>query len=353
MSGRGKRIAYHVITTAAGLAAVACAVLTAFSAALEWAKLPNEYLAVFIAAPCVLLLLQPGLLVHELGHLLFGAFAGMKCVSFSVGFLGISRGKGVSLQLSAAAGETQMIPRKTKNLRRRVMAATLGGIVMNFIVGAAVCVLFFLLPKTPALVFFALLAPFQLYEGIAAVLPAELSAGRTDGALFSELKDNTAESDVFLRVLTAQGMLEQGEFSDLPRSLLFDAPVVREDSAAFLSLLHLRFQYLLYLGDEAGAAQQIFRLEELSEYLPPADCAQVLCDAAFMRFILNGNTEFEAPKEAKKTAAYYRIAAVKEAKINPLKRTVRRERSKGIRKFEEMLLEKYIGKRTQSLNPSK
>ena len=346
MSGRGKRILYYAITTAAGLASVACAVLTAYSAALEWANLPSEYLAVFIAAPCTLLLLKPGVVIHELGHLLVGACAGMKGISFSVGFINISRGKGVFFQLSPAAGETQVIPRTSKNLRRRMMAATLGGIAMNFVVGATVCVLFFMLPKTPALVFFALLAPFQLYEGIAAVLPAELGAGRTDGALFSELRRNTAESDVFLRVLAAQGMLEKGEFSDLPRSLLFDASVVREDSAAFLSLLHLRFQYLLYLGDEGGAAQQIFRLEELSEYLPSADSAQVLCDASFMRYILNGTMDFEAPKEAKKTAAYNRIAAVKEAKINPLKRSVQKERSLGIRKFEEMLLKKYIGKRT-------
>lgn len=343
MSGRNRRILYYVVTTVFGFAAVACAVLMAVLTAREWAELPAAYLAVYIAAAACLLLLHPGVLVHEAGHLLFGACAGMKCVSFSVGFFSFSpRGKKVSLRISPTAGETQLIPNKTSNMRRRMMAATLGGALLNFTVGTVFAVLFFLLPNPPALLFFELLAPFQLYEAVAAILPAELNAGKTDGALFSELKKKTDEADVLLRVLTAQGMLEKGSFSDLPQELLFSAPVVREDCPYFLSLLHMRYQWLLYRGDERGAAEQIFRLEDLSDYLPDEERAQVQCDAAFMRYVLNGTTEFDAPERAKKSAAYERIAAVRNNEIQCLKLTVRKERSNGIRELEETLIDKYF-----------
>ncbi len=342
MSGRTKRILYNTAVAVAGLAAYVCVVLMALIAAWEYAELPKSYPIVFIVAGVTILLLKPEVIVHELGHLLFGAFAGMKFVSVSVGWLQFStRGKKVRLRYPTAAGESCMVPAKTDCLRKRAMIASLGGATLNFAVGIVFCVLFIFLHDSAALLFFELLAPLQLFEGIAAMLPAETNAGKTDGALFVSLKNHT--DGLFLRVLEIQGLLEKKSFGELSESLFFDVPVVREDDPAFLSFLQLKWQYLLVRGDVRAASEHIERLRELSDYLPQREAAEIGCDAAFMKYVLSGTREFSAPPEAKGTLSHLRLGLVCGEGKEQYYKAVQRERSYGIRDFEKRLSEKYFG----------
>lgn len=114
-------------------------------------------------------------------------------------------------------------------------------------------------------VVFALLSPFVLAEGIFEILPAELSAGKTDGLVLSELAARAGETEIAVRVMQAQCLCAEGGIDNVGRELLFDVPVVREDCPAFWELLRLQEQFLRADGDELGAERIAERLRTLEE----------------------------------------------------------------------------------------
>lgn len=343
MNVRRKRTLYYCITAICLLAAISACILMAYSFYRESQTLLYTVFP-FLLFCGVYVLVSPCVLVHECGHLFFGACARMKPVSVRVGNLYIE-GKKVRFAFSSAAGETELVPRGGENVRGRMMAASFGGAVLNFLFGIVFAVLFFVLPANPVLLFFELFAPFHLYEGIAAILPARLSAGRTDGELFLELKNNTPESQVFVNVLTAQGILLTETFDKVDEELLFNTPVVREDEPAFLSLLHLRWQYLMWRGETERAGKELFRLEELKDYLDGRAAAQIECDAVFMRRITDGAVEadFILPDSAKGTCSGLRAELVAgRGDEDQYKKIAAAETAAGIRALESTFFERFI-----------
>lgn len=259
MSGRAKRTLYHVFDAALFVAAVAAAGLLA-GFACGFGTLPRD-VAYAVAALALSVVLKLGVVLHEAGHLLFGLLAGMKPHAVSVGYLRFEgrRARFIPQAEQRVAGATEMYPMRGTRMRARVFMLAAGGSALNFIVGAIGIALYFALPYHPALLYFAMISAFFLYEGIAALLPAELPAGKTDGAILYGMIRRRAEEDVMLRVFTAQGILYRGTFDDLPAELLC-APVVREDLAAWHSLMLLRAQAALFSGDDGEAEALLSRL---------------------------------------------------------------------------------------------
>lgn len=250
MNGRTKRILYHVADGTLYLVfGIGMLLISVFIPPLEEFPRGDAELWQYPLAVALSVVGLP-VLLHECGHLLFGALAGMKLARF--GFHPFTRG--------AVAGETAMYPKNGKHVRGKFFALTLGGAVVNIAVGAALFLLWLLLPAHPAGC--GAMSGFVFYEGIRALLPAELPAGKTDGAVLLGLIKRRAEEEVVLRVLTAQGLLYRGKYSGLPKELLFGAPVVREDLPAYHALLLLQAQYLLAEGEEDGAKQKLDRLLE-------------------------------------------------------------------------------------------
>ncbi len=262
MNGQGKRAVYRaldLILLAAEIGGIVAVLLTAPFGS------PNlgEYLAV---GGCVVAILAGiPVLIHECGHMLFGSLAGMKLASFRFSSV-FSRAK--------TAGATEMYPAKETHIRGRMICFTLGGAALNLMVGIPLFVPYFVLPYHPARLFCVLFSFANLYEGLRAVIPAELSAGKTDGAVLRGVIRRDAEEEIALRVLTAQGILNRKTFSEVPRALLFDAPVVREDLPAFHALLFLRMQKQLWEGEDASASFD--RLRESAEYLSAAQEEELL-----------------------------------------------------------------------------
>lgn len=253
MSGRTKRMLYAFFTILGLLAALAAAILAwYFSPQRTWLEL-----SLFIVFYCLLPL---NVLWHELGHIFFGFACNMKFVSLKLGRIVFTRAnKKLKCGFSAsnnAAGEYVFFPRSTKQIRMRFLLTTLGGAVFNFVYAVPFLVLFFFGPSHPALLFFEMFVPLSLLEGISALVPVELSAGKTDGLVAIGLIKRRPEEEIALCVLRAQGILYKKTFSDIPHTLLFDVPVVREDLPALHALLFLRMQYLFWENreDEARAA---------------------------------------------------------------------------------------------------
>lgn len=343
MSGRAKRRIYYLVTAICLLAALAACVLMAYSHCRESGTVLYTVFS-FLLFCGVYVLVSPCVLVHECGHLFFGACARMKPISVCVGRLHV-KGKKVRFAFSSAAGKTELVPRGEKNVRGRMIAASLGGAAFNFLFGIVFAVLFFVLPANPVLLFFELFAPLHLYEGISSILPAQLNAGRTDGELVRQLKNNTPEARVFVNVLTAQGILFSETFDKVDEKLLFDTPVVQEDDPAFLSLLHLRWQYLMWKGETERAEKELSRLYGLSEYLDESAAAEVECDAVFMNRIMEGATDeaFVLPVEAAGTCAGLRAElALGGGDKEQYKKIAAAESAAGIKALESTFFERFI-----------
>lgn len=263
MSGKTKRILFRsadLILLVAAYAFVAWIAASVFVGYRGW----DAVFAFFGVLLCVALRIPAA--VHELGHLLFGLFAGMKCEAVTLSYLRIGGGK-VRLVNPAYAGAVEAFPKSGEHVREKFLCMTVGGAAFNVLAGGALLAPYLLIPFHPALFFCGMLAPLMFYEGISALLPAELPAGKTDGAVLAGLLKNAPEEDVLIRVMTAQGILYRGDFSMIGEELLSGAPVVREDLPAYHALLMLRMQALLAAGNQEGAAAVLGRLGKLTEYL--------------------------------------------------------------------------------------
>lgn len=257
-----KRNFYHIFCALFVLLVCAgWAALTVF----EIAKTDNiavPVLLLCLAACCALLRLDS--LVHESGHLIFGLLAGLRLRRVAFGWVSFGDG-GVRFGSRSVAGETQFSLKKPQGEHAKLIAATVGGPILGIVFGVTMLALYFVLPMHPALTFFTLYALWCLAEGVMELLPAELVAGKTDGLVLKELIQRTGETEVAIRIMQAQLLAKDGDFSRVSRALLYDVPVVRADSPAFSELLKLRAAWCEFFGDKAGVSEAQARLQTIAQ----------------------------------------------------------------------------------------
>lgn len=202
-----------------------------------------------------------GAFTHELGHTVFGALIGFRTVQFSVGKFVFTK-HGIHYDLwNETAGYTSLFPKTEKNIRQRYAFVALGGIIFNLVYGAVFLTLYFVLPHHPALVFFELLAPMNLFTGLVQLVP--MPQGRTDFSTFYSCLKNRPIAQVACNILQAQSILYGHSYRGIPRELLYDVPVIREDDPLFIILLTLRMQYCLVLGDVDGVKEAAARMDAI------------------------------------------------------------------------------------------
>lgn len=192
-------------------------------------------------------------ILHELGHVIFGAMSGMK--------VKMSR-----LNPFLTSASCTVMPLKSKNIKRRLIITTLGGIVLNALFLALGAAAFALGGKLVILTF---VAPSSLYLFLINAVPLEYASGKTDMLAAAEAVKGEPSYLVLERVLTIQGMLSEGaKLEDIDEQFFYSVPQVAEDDAAFIMLVSLRADYYKAKGDEANAAKWEERLSSLLEYLP-------------------------------------------------------------------------------------
>lgn len=349
MSGKTKRFLYHIISSLFVMAAFVGLFFMFYAAnGASFTDVSRPMAVVLLCFFAIFVFFRLPVLVHECGHLLFGFLGGMRFYSVFVHWIGFYRtGRRVRFSWKRfASGETQMFPKNGEHVRGRAVLFTIGGIVLNFIYAAIFLVLFFTVSRSSVLLFFEFFAPFSLAEGLIALYPAELPAGKTDGAVALGLLKNCPEEEVMLRVLQAQGILNQGNFSKIPQEVLFDVPVIREDDRSFLALCQLRYQYHIWNGEMESARNELDRLQNLLEYLPEEAKAEIIYDCIFVRVALfhENTAAIVFPSVKEKTIGYYRaIAAVSEGEIRQqaIKKggeLTEKLPLKGIREYEKKLL---------------
>ena len=191
-------------------------------------------------------------LLHELGHMLFGALVKISAVP-----------KFTSWRKFLDAMSCTIKPKTDKNLKFRIIFTTLGGLFVNFIfivLGiVALCV-----PAVPT--YLSAFLPSSLYLFILNALPLYLNGGKTDGLVIYELLRGDDEAKVLLAVLTVQAQVLKGKpIEEVDENLLFGVPQIREDDPAFIALTELRYEYLKAKGEAEKAQGYKSRFEELKK----------------------------------------------------------------------------------------
>ena len=146
--------------TVTGLVAVAGTILVGFFGVIQDADqtLGCSIALVIFALFCIFL--PPNVLIHECGHLCFGALFGMQFVSVSVSRLQISKQGLRRLGKRAVAGEARMLPRNENKIRLKSAFYSIGGAVFNLIYGAV-----FLVAYSSRIVFLRIERAAQFIRG--------------------------------------------------------------------------------------------------------------------------------------------------------------------------------------------
>lgn len=222
-------------------------VFAALCAFVSW----QEYGLWSIAVCAAMLLALPlSSLLHELGHMLFGAICKIKAVP--------------KFKLFGSSC-CKLIPKTDKGLKARLFFTALGGVLINMAVAliALVAVRFL---KAPAWLTFII--PSNIYLCILNIIPAQFNSGATDGLVCNELINNTDTAKVMTAVLTVQARILNGGKIEEQEELLFNLPQIREDDINFIALTELRYEYFKAKGDTEQAQKHFARLEELKkEYM--------------------------------------------------------------------------------------
>ena len=191
-------------------------------------------------------------ILHELGHVLFGAFSKVRA---KIGW--------GSIFVFFKASSCEIIPKTEHGIKKRLIATALGGLVVNiiFIIFGIIALNVSAIPT-----YLAMVAPASFYLFVINITPVETGSGKTDGLLIAEVINEEDSAKVMLSVLTVQAQILNGKpIAEVDEKLLFDLPQIREDDPAFISLTELRAEYFSAKGDAEQAQKYQSRFEQLKE----------------------------------------------------------------------------------------
>lgn len=225
--------------------ALAFALFAGVYGATCWFKLGLWAIPVWVAMIAAIPLSS---LLHELGHMLFGAMCGIKTKPhFSL------------LGSSSCA----LMPNKEDKLKARVIATVYGGCAVNVVIGLTVGTL---ISFNIAPVWLSFLIPANIYLILLNAFPVHFPSGKADGLVVDEIVKDKDEGKVLLAVLTVQAQILNGKpIEEVDESLLFALPQIREDDQSFIALTELRYEYMKAKGNEEEAQKYKERFEQLKQ----------------------------------------------------------------------------------------
>lgn len=165
------------------------------------------------------------IVIHELGHLLFGRLTGYKTIFFRIFHLGIikieSRWYLKKYHYPGSLGQCIMLPPKTDN--KPVILHTMGGIILNIFMAVSVLPIIFspysisFIPRAAALIFSFYGIGFALLSG----LPIKQKNIVNDGMVTKELYRDPLALDLYYKQLRIASNLVDGlTYENLPYEII-------------------------------------------------------------------------------------------------------------------------------------
>lgn len=300
-------------------------------------------------------------IVHELGHVTCARIADMKCVYLKCFcFRMVKKGGKTRFSLASpfAPDETQVLPNRGGNMRKRAQLYTIGGLLFSGIFLAIIflaALLCTLLKATNYLLWGIL--PYSTYLFMLNVFPAEYGEGKTDMLVYIGIKKGSDSEKTMLSAMEIQGRLAEGKsFSEIDEKYYFDLPVLREDEPLFAVMLDLKYRFYLEKEEYDKAAECINRLAGIQAYLSDEQVEKLAAELVYLHS-LQGNVELaeESGKlcmdylksddvTAKRVLAAFSLACGKadgaEVLLAQAEEGLRKEPIKGLAKFEKRLLDR-------------
>lgn len=291
--------------------------------------------------------------VHEWGHITLAKTQKMRLIYTKFFCFKIAEKNG-KLRFSFAspflAEQTQTLPVCGGNMKKRAEKYTAGGLIFgvaSFLIFAAVAILLAVFDKSVAFFFFGLL-PYTGYLFLLNAVPVCFAGGKTDALVLKGLKNGSDEEKVMLSAMQIFGELSEGKsFSEIDEKYYFDLPVIAESLPVYATITDLRYRYKLEKGDLDGAADEINRLAQLSEYMDGSGVEEVAAELSYMHTVFG---DIERAKQARKLCEKYlssELLAAKRINTAYFALTGQSERADEERKSFERILafERIVGKR--------
>lgn len=356
-----KNLFYNILFIIMLAGAVALTVLNLSPYARQVAAFP--WYLIVAAAACLLagafMASFLSVLLHELGHMLFGALCGFKVLSFKL--FGIEtvyingrrirkmRGKDFCF------GKCTLVPKIEDKPKKKLIITASGGLLFSLLAFLGYLLSNVLLEGISPFVY-AAVSPgltVSLYIFLSSFLPYRSSAGRSDGALIADLNKDEEFAAVMENLMRIQAQLYGGKSpAEIDRDLYFKNPMLSDDHATMFRLFYYRYLYYLDAGEFDKAAQTNRTAIELGDFLPPDEYAKLYLNACF-DFILSGEREkakacfledYEDDMSTYRIKAYYSHYVISDGqKVRAYIHRARQEGEihafKGVAAMEEKLLQ--------------
>lgn len=209
-------------------------------------------------------------ILHETGHLLFGLCVGYRPYSFGVGPFVFRRGK-IDFKLKNHSGSCVMVPRSADKFYKKNFVYLLGGTVFSLILAVASALAMFLPMglKDTSYLFLASGFPVHAYLFVKNILPYSSLTAESDGAKMLGILRKTPAMRINLKLFSVQCLLMSGvRPRDIDPELLFDIPVVADNSPERILMEDYRYLYHLDRGDGEKAIKSSDFIEQ---FLPEVD----------------------------------------------------------------------------------
>lgn len=236
---------------------------------------------------------------HEMGHLWFAQIGGMEYVYFKAFCLRFVRKDGkikFSFASPFAADQTQVVPKRGGNMKKRAARYAVGGLLVEgivFLVLLTAAILCTVVGGSPFVLW--AMTPYFAYLFLLNAIPATLASGKTDAAVYLGIKKGYDAEQNMLAAMEIQGQLYEGKsFSEIDEKWYFNVPQLCEDEPLFAVMLDLRYRYYLEKGDFDNAADQLNRLAQTQAYLPDCEVEKIAAELAYMHAI---NDDIERANE--------------------------------------------------------
>ena len=202
--------------------------------------------------------------------------------------------------------------------------------------------------------------PYFGYLFFLNVLPLEYASGKTDVLIAKGIKNATPAERTMVAAMEIQGQLYEGKsYLEIDESLYFDLPQLCEDEPMFAVILDLRYRYYLEKEDLEKAGDCLNRLAQIQCYMPDKELEKLAAELTYVHSLL-GDIEraTESGKlcanflqgdslSAKRILLAFSLATGKTEAVEPLIKQARAarktERLAGVRKHEELLLDRLQG----------
>lgn len=298
-------------------------------------------------------------IIHELGHVCFAKAQDMRPVYVKCFCFRYARNNGVktfTLANPFTPDETQVLPNRSGDMKKRALWYARGGLIFSVI---AIAALILCACIGGGRYFFLGALTYTVYLALLNLAPLPYANGKTDTAVCRGIKRGGDEEKTWLAAMEIQGKLCQGSsFAQIEERLYYDLPQLCEDSPLFATIQDLRYRYRLEKGEIDAAAKELNRLAQAQPYLSDNNLGKVCAELVYMHALRGDREGAEANGKfcraylqsssvtAKRILAAFAAAFGKTDEASLLKQAaldgLKKEEIKGIAAFEEILLSRIV-----------